>query len=146
MDRLKIVIDRLLALAAWCTRWWNPPADGSAKAVASGTRRTRDNIVRALVPTRADARDVMQEVTFLRDRASDWHVFGDDVLALLADEAGARGCGLHAGCPKRCTGRLGRAIRHVTLFSARSGLSWFAPQSNVGSRSDPRQSVPIQTG
>ncbi len=73
--------------------------------------------VRALVPTREDARDVMQEVavvlwrkigelsamedfrrwafgvarmqalTFLRDRARDRHVFGDDVLALLADEA-----------------------------------------------------------
>ncbi len=33
--------------------------------MASGTRRTRDNIVRALVPTRADARDVMQEVTIV---------------------------------------------------------------------------------
>jgi RNA polymerase sigma-70 factor (ECF subfamily) len=70
--------------------------------------------VRALVPTREDARDVMQDVTvvlwrkigelsaiedfrrwafgvarmqaltFLRDRARMRHVFGDDVLALLA--------------------------------------------------------------
>lgn len=73
--------------------------------------------VRALVPTRDDAREVMQEVavvlwrkfeglpaiqdfrrwafgvarlealTLLRDRARDRHVFGDDVLALLADDA-----------------------------------------------------------
>lgn len=76
-----------------------------------------NGFVRALVPTRDDAREVMQEVavvlwrklgelsaiqdfrrwafgvarmealTFLRDRARDRHVFGDDVLALLADEA-----------------------------------------------------------
>ncbi len=73
--------------------------------------------VRSMVPSREDAREVMQEValvlwrkfderkasadfrpwafgvarmqalTFLRDRARDRHVFGDDVLALLADEA-----------------------------------------------------------
>ena len=73
--------------------------------------------VRTLVPTREDARDVMQEVTvvlwrkieelstiqdfrrwafgvarmealtFLRDRARDRHVSGEDVLKLLADEA-----------------------------------------------------------
>jgi RNA polymerase sigma-70 factor (ECF subfamily) len=73
--------------------------------------------VRALVPTREDAREVMQEVAvvlwrkfeglssnqdfrrwafgvarlealaFVRDRARDRHVFGDEVLALLADEA-----------------------------------------------------------
>lgn len=73
--------------------------------------------VRSLVPTRDDARDVMQEVavvlwkkfegltspddfrrwafgvarmeslTFFRDRSRDRIVFGNDVLALLADEA-----------------------------------------------------------
>jgi len=73
--------------------------------------------VRALVPAREDARDVMQEVTvvlwrkigelsavedfrrwafgvarmealtFLRDRARDRHLFGEDVVALFADEA-----------------------------------------------------------
>lgn len=76
-----------------------------------------NGFVRALVPTRDDAREVMQEVAvvlwrkfeelpamqdfrrwafgvarfealaFLRDRARDRHVFGDDVLALLAEEA-----------------------------------------------------------
>jgi RNA polymerase sigma-70 factor (ECF subfamily) len=75
--------------------------------------------VRSLVPTREDAREVMQEVAavlwrkfddllspadfrrwafgvarfealgFRRDRARDRHVFGADVLALLADEAEA---------------------------------------------------------
>jgi RNA polymerase sigma-70 factor (ECF subfamily) len=73
--------------------------------------------VRSLVPTRDDAREVMQEVAvvlwrkfetpiapldfrrwafgvarlealaFVRDRARDRHVFGEDLLALLADEA-----------------------------------------------------------
>lgn len=76
--------------------------------------------VRALVPTRDDAREVMQEVAvvlwrkfealpvqedfrrwafgvarfealaFLRDRARDRHVFGDEMLELLAQEAGER--------------------------------------------------------
>ena len=75
-----------------------------------------NGFVRALVPTRDDAREVLQEVavvlwrkfeelavvedfrrwafgvakfkvlSFQRDRARDRHVFGDDVLALLADE------------------------------------------------------------
>lgn len=76
--------------------------------------------VRSLVPTRDDAREVMQEVAvvlwrkfdalaapddfrrwafgvarfealaFRRDRARDRHVFSEDVLALLADEAEAQ--------------------------------------------------------
>ena len=74
--------------------------------------------VRALVPTREDAREVMQEVAavlwrkfdelatpedfrrwafgvarfealaFRRDRARDRHVFGEEVIELLANEAG----------------------------------------------------------
>ena len=73
--------------------------------------------VRSMVPSREDAREVMQDValvlwrkfdelsevggfrpwafgvarmqalTFLRDRARDRHVFGDDVLVMLAEEA-----------------------------------------------------------
>ena len=75
-----------------------------------------NGFVRSLVPTRDDGREVMQEVAvvlwgkfeelpviedfrrwafgvakfkvlaFQRDRARDRHVFGDDVMALLADE------------------------------------------------------------
>jgi RNA polymerase sigma-70 factor, ECF subfamily len=82
--------------------------------------------VRSLVPTRADANDVMQEVALVlwrkfgeyptgedfrrwafgvarfkvlawqRDHGRDRHVFGDDLTTALADEAAARSDGLAA--------------------------------------------------
>ena len=107
--------------------------------------------VRALVPTREDARDVMQEVTvvlwrkigelsamedfrrwafgvarmealtFLRDRARDRHVFGDDVLALLADEAEADADVFEAEriALEECLGKLDAAQRRSWMRRTR---------------------------
>ncbi len=104
-----------------------------------------NGFVRSLVPTRDDAREVMQEVAvvlwrkfeelpaiqdfrpwafgvarfevlaFQRDWARDRHVFGDDVLALLADEAADDADVLEAerNALDECLGKLEAAQRSL---------------------------------
>lgn len=107
--------------------------------------------VRALVPTREDAREVMQEVAavlwrkfdqlqtpddfrrwafgvarfealaFRRDRARDRHVFGEDVLSLLADDAESISVEMEAqrDALNECLGKLAAPQR--TLVEAAYG-------------------------
>lgn len=120
--------------------------------------------VRALVPTREDARDVMQEVTvvlwrkigelsamedfrrwafgvarmealtFLRDRARDRHVFGDDVLALLADDAEADAEVFEAEriALEECLGKLDAAQRALVDAAYAPGVRIDALAASAG--------------
>ena len=108
-----------------------------------GQEEALRGFVRSLVPTREDAREVMQEVAavlwrkfdelhtpddfrrwafgvarfealgFRRDRARDRHVFGEDVLALLADDAEAAADSLQAEreALDECLGKLPKPQR-----------------------------------
>ncbi len=127
-------------------------------------RKRCAGFVRALVPTREDARDVMQEVTvvlwrkigelsakedfrrwafgvarlealtYLRDRARDRHVFGDDVLALLADEAEADADVFEAEriALEECLGKLDAAQRALVDAAYAPGVRIDALAASAG--------------
>jgi RNA polymerase sigma-70 factor, ECF subfamily len=124
--------------------------------------------IRAMLPSRADAAEVMQEVAvvlwqkfgefdgardfrkwafgvarlevlaFRRDRARDRHVFDDALLAQLADEAAAAS-GRHDAQREA----LETCLQKLTTQQRELVLRAYAPHTNIGALADERGQTPM---